>query len=355
MKPIRALLLLLVAMLGGCSGAGYYFHVLGGQLELWRRAQPIEEVINDPNTEPALRQKLAFVLRVREFASRELALPDNRSYRNYADLRRRYVVWNVFAAPELSTRLKEWCFLVAGCVAYRGYFIKEEAEKFAAGLREEGFDVFVGGVPAYSTLGWFNDPVLSTFMYYPETEIARLLFHELAHQVYYLRGDSVFNESFATTVEQEGMRRWLENNGTERERSAFRDAEQKKAAFVALILKYRLRLEELYRSGISDETKRTAKARAFEALREEYRRLKVAWDGFSGYDKWFGANLNNAALASVAAYTQLVPAFQALLAEKQGDLPRFYRAVKEIGGLAKDERNSRLAALAGPLQPGPAR
>lgn len=352
MKLIRALLLSLAALLGGCGGAGYYFHVLGGQMELWRRAQPIEEVVNDPTTEPAVRQKLAFVLRVREFASRELALPDNRSYRNYADLQRRYVIWNVFAAPELSTRLKEWCFLVAGCVAYRGYFTKEAAEKFAAGLRLEGHDVFVGGVPAYSTLGWFDDPVLSTFMYYPETEIARLLFHELAHQVYYLHGDSVFNESFATAVEQEGMRRWLEKNGTERERAAFQDAQNKKAEFVALVLKYRHRLEELYRSGIPDEAKRAAKAREFEDLRQEYQQLKASWGGFGGYDIWFGANLNNAALASVAAYTQLVPAFRALLAEKQGDLPRFYQAVKEIGGFGKDERHAKLAEPARPGPPG---
>lgn len=345
MTIIRALLLLLAALLGGCSGAGYYFHILGGQMELWRRAQPIEEVINDPGTEPAVRKKLAAVLRMREFASRELALPDNRSYRNYADLQRRYVIWNVFAAPELSTRLKEWCFLVSGCVAYRGYFTKDEAEKFAAGLREAGDEVFVGGVPAYSTLGWFDDPVLNTFMYYQETEIARLLFHELAHQVYYLRGDSVFNESFATAVEQEGMRRWLERNGTERERADFQDARKKKAEFVALVLNYRRQLDELYRSGESDEAKRVAKARIFDELRQEYQRLKASWGGYDGYDGWFGVNLNNATLASVAAYTQLVPAFQALLAAKQGDLPRFYHAVKEVGDLPQDERRARLSRL----------
>lgn len=337
----------LLALLGGCGNLGYYLQSAHGQLDLLARARPVSEVLADPGTPEDLKARLAAAQAAREFASRELGLPDNRSYRNYAELARPYVVWNVFAAPELSTRLHEWCFPVAGCVTYRGYFALEDAEAFAASLRARGFEAFVSGVPAYSTLGWFNDPVLSTFIRYPETEVARLMFHELAHQVAYLPGDTEFNESFATTVEAEGMRRWLDAAGTPAARAAYEDLQEKKRRFVALVLEYRGRLEKVYALPVSDDEKRRRKREVLEELRGEYARLKESWGGWGGYDRWFAQDLGNAHLGSVAAYTRLVPAFQALLAEQGGDLPRFYESVREVSRLSSEERAARLAELAG--------
>lgn len=340
-------LALALATAGGCANLGYYFQSVSGHLDLLGRRQPIELLLADPATAPALSNKLSAVLRLREFASRDLALPENGSYRQYADLQRPFVVWNVFAAPELSTQLREWCFPVAGCVAYRGYFDKAQAEAFAASLRAEGLDVFVNGVPAYSTLGWFDDPVLNTFVHYPDTELARIIFHELAHQVVYVKNDTVFNESFATAVENEGMGRWLAARASDAERRAHAAAQERKQQFIALTLKYRKRLAEHYGSPAPDAEKRGAKAQLLAAMREEYLALKQGWGGFAGYDRWFQQQPNNATLASVAAYTEMVPAFERLLAKAQGDLPRFYGAVKEIGKLPKEERQAKLAVLAG--------
>lgn len=348
LASLRALTLLFLtvpALLGGCTNLGYYYQSVRGQIDLLQRAQPIKTLITDHDIQAPLKLKLATVLRIREFASRELHLPDNGSYRSYADLERPYVVWNVFATPELSVHPIEWCFPFAGCVDYRGYFSKPEAEAFAAGLRARGYDVFVGGVHAYSTLGWFNDPVLSTFIHFPETEIARVIFHELAHQVAYVRNDSVFNESFAVAVEQEGLRRWLEREGTDKQRAASASTQRRKREFIALVLKYRNRLEALFSSPLSVAQKRQSKARIFRELQEEYLELKAGWGGFRGYDRWFTQEPNSAHLASVAIYTQLVPAFQALLAEEDGNLPYFYAAVTKLGNLPEGERLAQLQQL----------
>jgi predicted aminopeptidase len=342
----RGILASALAFLGGCSNFGYYAQSVGGQFDILARARPIGEVVDDPATAADLRTRLVSARAAREFASRELALPDNRSYRNYADLERPFVVWNVFATPELSVKLKEWCFPVAGCVSYRGYFARADAEAYAEGLRREGFEAFVSGVPAYSTLGWFDDPVLSTFIRYPEPEVARLIFHELAHQVVYVKDDSVFNESFATAVETEGMRRWLDRAGSPGQRAVYADVQAKKEQFTGLVLKYRERLEQLYASRVSDQDKRAQKRRILGELREEYAALKASWNGFGGYDRWFGQDLGNAQLASVATYTELVPAFQAVLEENGGDLPRFYAAVRVMAKLPPAERTARLVELA---------
>lgn len=342
MKLKLAAVLALALWLAGCANIGYYVQAVSGQMDILRRARPIDAIAADAGADPKLKDKLAGVARMRAFASRELKLPDNRSYASYADLERRYVVWNVVATPELSTRPRQWCFVGAGCVNYRGFFSEAEAERYAQELRDEGDDVYVGGVPAYSTLGWFNDPVLNTFIGYPETELARLIFHELAHQVVYVRGDSVFNESFATAVELEGVSRWLDSHGTAAQRSAFDAAQHRKAAFTRLVLSARKRLEAVFESGAGDTEKRAAKAQVFAELRQEFSRLKAGGSAFSRYDRWFAQQLNNAHLASVATYTQLVPGFRALLAQQNGDMGRFYDAVKEIGGLPEAERAARL-------------
>jgi predicted aminopeptidase len=319
-------------------------------MELWREAKPIDRLIGDEQTDALLRQRLVRVAEIRDFASRELALPDDGSYREYAQLDRDYVVWNVFAAPELSLDPVQWCFPIAGCVAYRGYFAEEKARAFAAQLEKKGFDVFVGGVPAYSTLGWFDDPVLSTFVTYPEIEIARLIFHELAHRVAYLPGDTMFSESFAVAVETEGVRRWVGMRGAAEQFEAFQSAQARKQQFLDLTGRARERLRAAYAQDLPEEKKRAAKAEVLRAMREEYERLKADWGGFAGYDRWFEEPLNNAKLVSVAAYSGLVPGFRRMLAEADGELPRFYRAVQELARLPEAERLARLGAPASPTE-----
>jgi predicted aminopeptidase len=343
MKRHAALCALL--FVSGCVSFEYYAQAVGGHLEVMRLAVPIEERLRDSDTPEPLRAKLAKVLAIREFASRELALPDNGSYRRYADIGRPFVVWNVFAAPEFSVKPVESCFLFAGCVSYRGFYSEEAAQRHAASLAEQGHDVYVGGVAAYSTLGWFSDPVLSTFIQFPESEVARIVFHELAHQVAYVKGDSIFNESFAATVEEEGVRRWLEREGTPAQRAAYADSRRRRSEFVALVIKYRAEFAAFYDRPAEPEEKRAGKRRMFAQMQDEYRALKVSWGGFAGYDRLFALGANNALLASVASYAELVPAFRALLAQKQGDLAVFYAAVRDLARLDKPERDARLAAL----------
>jgi len=331
--------------LSGCTSVGYYAQAVSGHLEVMWLAEPIEERIENPETSEALRAKLAHVLSIRDFASRELALPDNGSYRRYADIGRPFVVWNVFAAPEFSIDPIKSCFVFAGCVSYRGYYSEARAREVAASFAAKGDDAYVGGVPAYSTLGWFDDPVLSTFIDYPEPELARLLFHELAHQLVYVKDDTVFNESFATTVEEEGVRRWLEREGSPAQRAVYAESRRRRSGIVALFVQYRSRLAELYARPASVEEKRAGKRVLLEKMLEDYRALKASWSGFSGYDRLFAGGVNNALLASVASYAELVPAFRALLARKHGNLAEFYAAVKDLGKLEKPERDAQLARL----------
>ena len=347
-RTLTALVLAAVVatLLGACGTPAYYLQAAGGQLEILRLTRPLDEARSDPATPEVLRDKLDRAAAIRDFASRELALPDNGSYRKYADLRRPYVVWNVFATDELSIKPHEWCFPVAGCVSYRGYFAQADADAFAADLRSTGHDVYVAGIPAYSTLGWFDDPLLNTFMHYPDTELARLIFHELAHQRVYASGDSEFNESFAMTVETVGVRRWLARHGSESQRSAFEAAQRRRNDFANLVLKYRDTLDRTYASSDSADAKRMAKTRLLGELREEYRQLRDdAWGGYAGYDRWFGREINNAVLASIGLYHQRVPAFEALLAAADDDLPRFYARVAELARMSKSDREAELDRL----------
>ena len=329
--------------LAGC-GADYFFQSASGQLDLIARAKPIDEVIGSTG-DVRLKDRLERAREIRAYASATLGLPENGSYTRYTDLGRPFVLWNVFAAPELSLKPREWCFPVAGCVNYRGYFREDEAHAEAVRLRAEGYDVSIGGVPAYSTLGWFDDPILSSFVRYPDLELARLVFHELAHQVAYAKDDTAFNESFAVAVEEEGLRRWMAVNASAAEREAYAASRPRRAEFVRLVLRYRERAAKLYREPLPDEAKRAGKAKLFAELDADYRDLKAnGWNGFAGYDRFF-AGMNNAHLASVAAYEALVPAFRALLAREGGDLPRFYAAVKGLAALDKPARERELAAL----------
>lgn len=336
----------LLPLVAGCANVSYYWQSVSGQLDVWRRERPVEEVIADPATAQALKDRLGRALEIRSFASRDLGLPDNRSYRRYADLERPFVVWNVFAAPEFSVQPARWCFLFAGCVSYRGYFSREGADRFAAALSAQGNDVYVSGVPAYSTLGWFADPVLNTFVQYPEAELARLVFHELAHQLVYARDDTVFNESFAAAVEQEGVRRWLSRIGDAKQLAEFERIRRIRGEFAQLVQKHRKRLESLYRTELAPETMRERKRAFLAELAAEYRTLKAEWGGYNGYDRWFEQQPNNAQLASVGIYNQLVPAFEALLERAGRDLARFYASVRQLAGLPRAEREEQLRSLA---------
>jgi predicted aminopeptidase len=333
--------------LSGCAGLsldlGYYLQSMGGHLAVMRAARPIAELLDDPGLDAALRARLERVREIRAFASRELGLPENGSYTRYADLGRPAVLWNVFAAPELSLTLDQWCFPVAGCISYRGYYDRGEAERFAESLREHGRDTYVTGVPAYSTLGWFDDPVLNTFIQYPEGELARLLFHELAHQVLYVPGDSTFNESFATAVEEAGVERWLARRGDPAITTAYREHAARRTQFVELLKRKRDELDAVYRSDQSDELKRRGKEAVLASLQLAYAALKSSWGGYTGYDRWFAQKVSNAHLGSVATYTDHVPGFRRLLGDSGGDLPRFYAAARDLAARARHDRDQALS------------
>jgi predicted aminopeptidase len=341
---------LLVAGLGiglsvSCTHLGYYAQSLVGGAKVLAKRRDVAKVIADESTPEALRRQLEAAQRMRDFAVTDLGLPDNESYRTYVALDRPYAVWNVVAAPELSLEPKTWCFAIAGCVAYRGYFSEQRAEKFADKLRRGGFDVDVGGVAAYSTAGWFADPLLSTFIERSDAFLAGLIFHELAHEVVYVKNDSTFNESFAMTVEQEGAVRWLAERGLEEEMASYRRFKSWERQFTELVFAYRGRLADIFAAPESDEWKRRRKAETFAELRAAYEETKAGWGGYAGFDGWFSGDVDNADLALIGVYHQMVPAFEELLERQGGRLEPFYGAVRELAALAPAERARRLQAL----------
>jgi predicted aminopeptidase len=337
--------------LAGC-GVDYYLQSVAGQADMLARARPIDEVLAT-TTDARLAERLERTREIRAYASSALGLPDNSSYTRYADLGRPYVVWNVVATPALSLTPRQWCYPVAGCVSYRGFFSEDEAKAEAARLSAAGDDVHIGGVPAYSTLGWFSDPVLSSFIRYPDTALARLVFHELAHQVAYVKDDSEFNESFAVAVEEAGLSRWIAGQSAS-PRHATLVAEhlrgdRMRAEFARLVRDARPKLAHIYASNLSKRDKLAKKREVLAALKAGYEEAKAADPAMAGYDKWFAGYENkgpsNAALAAVALYDTKVPAFRAMLAESGGDFPTFYARVRELADKPRDERNAYLAAL----------
>jgi predicted aminopeptidase len=332
--------------LTGCAEMAYYRQAVSGQWELLKLRRPVNAVLADPSIPAGLSRQLTTAQELRDFASAELALPDNGSYRGYADLGRPYVVRNVFAAPELSLVPRQWCFPVAGCVSYRGYFDGAAAQALADRLRAQGDDVYVGSVPAYSTLGWFDDPLLNTFIHWPAGRLAELVFHELAHQRLYIDDDTVFNESFATAVGRIGARAWLEKQGTPEERASYEAYIRQREDFLNLVAETKEKLTRLYDSERGDEAKREGKRRLLTDLQRRYETLKTTrWDGFAGYDPWFYKDLNNAKFVAVNAYNHLAPAFEALFERQGRDFAAFYAAVENIGKLPRDERETELRRL----------
>ena len=348
---LRALALLAPVMAGGCAQLGYYTQAVQGHFAMLAEAKPIDQWLADPGVRDDLKTRLKRVRDIRTFAAKELSLPDNGSYTKYADLKRKYVLWNVIATPELSLKPERWCFPVAGCVDYRGYYSREAAQSFADSLRRQSLDVRVTGVPAYSTLGWFNDPVLSTFIEYPDAELARLIFHELAHQVAYAPGDSQFNESFATAVEEIGVMRWLEAKGDDAMRAEYIAYRERKEEFLALLSTYAHQLEENFNRPVSDAEKRQRKAAIFADLQQRYAHIKQAkWGGYAGYDRWFGERMTNAHFALISTYHELAPAFRAMLS-KEKHLPTFYQSVRKLAKMDNAARRKALSAYLPPESP----
>jgi predicted aminopeptidase len=339
--------------LSGCAELGYYWQSVDGQISLMAAARPVDDWLADSRTPAALKARLELARRIRRFAVTELDEPDNASYHRYADLHRSAVVWNVVAAPPYSLTLRTWCFPIAGCVGYRGYFQEAAAQREAARLRAQGLEVSVYGVPAYSTLGWLNwaggDPLLSTFIDYPEGELARIIFHELAHQVLYVSGDTVFNESYATAVERLGSALWLAERASPAAREEYARFDARRRQFRALMQATRRELAAIYEGNNASAVDRSAmltmKNRAIQAFRDDYARLRASWGGYAGYDAWV-AGANNASFGAQAAYDELVPQFEALFAREGGSWPRFYDAVKRLAALPKDERTKALETTA---------
>lgn len=338
-----------VCLTAGCSSLGYYAQAAGGHFSLLGKARPVPEWLADDKVPAAVKERLALSQRMRDFAVSELKLPDNASYRRYADLGRNAAVYNVVAAPELSLALKTWCFPVVGCVGYRGYYDKAAADSMADELRTQGYEALVQAVPAYSTLGklggtYFSDPLLNTFLRWGEADLAHLMFHELAHQVAYAEGDTMFNESFATAVERIGGRLWLEKHAGPQALQATSLQDVRRQEFYRIALSARADLDAIYRSTtLDDDAKRRAKAERLARMRDEHAALRAGpWNGYAGYDAWF-ATANNAALAVMAAYNELVPQFERLYEREGRDFERFYAEVRRLAALPMAERRATLA------------
>lgn len=337
-KPL--LVLALCATISGC----YYMQAAAGQWAVLRKSEPIDDVLDEEDTPQELSERLRLVQAARRFSIDELGLPDNKSYSSYTDIEREFVVWNVFAAPEFSLQPRQWCFPVAGCVSYRGYFSRDAAYREAERLADRGYDVAVGGVSAYSTLGNFNDPVLSSMLRWDNIQLVGTLFHELAHQVLYIKGDSGFNESFATAVEEFGLERWLMANGRPDDIETYRQRGQLRGDLMALVAAAREDLRVHFEAPIDDAQKRKLKAARLERLRVDIT-ARLALSGRADTD-WPGGELNNARLASMTLYEVWLPSFRSLLGECDEDIRCFYSRARDLSALDKPERNARLGELA---------
>jgi predicted aminopeptidase len=336
---------ILVFGVDGCTSVSYYAQSLEGHMKIMNARRDVAKLIDDPSTPKTLRAHMASARAIRKFAVDELALPDNDSYRSYVDVGREAVTWAVFAAPEFSLTPYVWCFPIFGCVPYRGYFSKNSAIEYAVELRRQGLDVHVTGITAYSTLGWSNDPLLSTMLTRGDTDLAGVVFHELAHQRVYINDDSEFNEAFAVAVETTGVRKWLRAAGDAAELRRYEAGRKRGADFLALLSQTRDELREIYESSGTLEEKRAAKTAAIERLRTRYRGMRDSrWRGYRAYDAWFDAPINNAKLAAISVYGDQVKAFLRLFNLCSGDYPRFYASIQQLGSLDKANRADALKA-----------
>ena len=357
------LVLLLTFTWVGCENLRYYNQAINGQYQILTSKRSINKVLADDKTPAEVKQKLRFIVDIRNYAQKNLNLPVNGQYQQYADVHRRFVVWNVYAADEFSLEPKSWTFPIVGKATYRGYFSEKAARGYGEKLKKEGYDVHVSGIEAYSTVGWFRDPILNTFIHNSEIDLAETLFHELAHQTAFAKGDTDFNEAFATAVAEEGLRRWMMSTTNAQAEAGFRASLQRKDAFIHLVINGRRQLENLYQKqasastqvasltmvpAITTDMKRQRKQEIIAGLRDDYAKVKAAWGGNPEYDNWFSKPINNAKLNTVATYYELVPRFNRLLEKCNGDLPKFYAEVRKMAKLSKEERASILAKF-GPV------
>jgi predicted aminopeptidase len=319
----------LAFVLSACQTMNYYGQAIAGQWEIQRKSRPIQAVISDPATDADLRAKLETVLQIRRFASEHLALPGHESYGKYADLGRRHVVWNLFAAPEFSLEAKSWRYPIVGSLDYRGYFDESAARHAAADLRQQGYEVMVSGVDAYSTLGWFHDPVLNTFVGYPEVALAELIFHELTHRKLFRRGDTIFNENLANAVAEEGVRRWLSHLGRDEALRSYLALLERRRDFYSEVDRVRSELELLYASGLPEETMRERKSGHLGSLQERLRELRRRWGG-RGLESWLQGSLTNAHLVAVTTYHHHIPLFERLIRDADGNMDQFFRLVESV-------------------------
>jgi len=339
MRSILSVVVLISSLtLTGCQSIGYYSQSIKGQWQVVYRSKPIDTWLKEETTPIELKEKLKQVKLIRQFASSELNLPDNKSYTKYADIERDNVVWNIFAAPELSLQPYTWCYPIIGCQAYRGYFSKQPAIDLAKKIKANGYDVSVGGVKAYSTLGWFNDPVLNTFINYSQTNLASLIFHELSHQIVYVKDDTVFNESFATMVENKGVEIWLKHHNQDQELFRYQQTQLFENEILTLITYYKDKLDELYKNEINEQDKRDKKLMLFAQLKQEYEQLRKSFHFTSAWDNWFSQALNNAHLVAIGTYYDKVAEFEQLFVKSNRDFATFFLAVKKLAKLSKDER-----------------
>ncbi len=328
-----------------CSSLRYYAHVAHGEAVLLMDRKPIAEIIDDPHGDATLRARLHQAQAARAFASDHLALPRNRSYASYVELGRPYVTWNVFAAPEFSVDPLTHCFPFAGCVAYLGFFDKARAEHAAQQLDAQGDDTSIEGAAAFSTLGWFADPILSSMLRWSDDELDSVIFHELTHQQFYVKDDTAFNESYATFVQKEGLREWRAARGLNALQSS---ADAHDAAFTRLVLDLRERLRALYAQSLSTDAKRAAKRDAIADFRERYAHLRDAeWGGDRSHDRWVAAPINNARLLPFGLYDRWIPAFAQLFRNASGNWPAFHQRVRQLGRLPEPQRTHELNVLAG--------
>ena len=326
--------------LTACAQLDYYSQSIAGQWEIISHSKPIEEILLDENVPDSVKEKLSSINKIRNFAIEDLKLPGKNSYLSYADINRKYVVWNIIATPKLSLKPVKWCYPVAGCLDYRGYFEKQDALNQAKLLREEGYDVFIGGVSAYSTLGWFDDPVLNTMLKKDSNNLIKIIFHELAHQKIYIRNDTEFNEAFAETVAIIGTRKWLSTYRSKSELEEFNRKQKVEDRFVSIVLKARNELEKIYNSGLPDQLKLQIKNRILANMREEYKSTWTYHDNESNYDEWFENEINNAKITAVVTYRNLIPGFVQLLEYSENNLDSFYRLVKAMEQCSLPERRT---------------
>jgi predicted aminopeptidase len=330
-------------VLCACSSVRYYAQAAHGQSELVFRRRAVSAILQDPATKHELAARLRLAQQARQFASQRLGLPDNRSYTSYVDLQREYVVWNVFAAPRYSVDPVLYCFPIAGCVAYRGYFNQAAAKAEVARLQQLNYDVEIGGVPAYSTLGWFADPILSSMLRWDDDELDSTIFHELAHQLIYVKDDTAFNESFATFVQTEGLREWRQSRGLPAQDDRMQAMD---AGFTRLVLDLRERLKTLYASSVGEPAMEAGKQREIATFRQQYQQWRDRdWPQEHAYDAWVAAPINNARLLPFGLYDQWTASFRVLFQRAKGSWPAFYTSVRALAKSPKAQRELQLQAL----------